>query len=265
MTYRLTILTLLTLSGICCCRNDSQDKQNHITIKHGINSMLYSHDSTRLPAIKKSIPELENNLFPKPKNPHEVLSTDANFYGEHLLKGYTKKLRYYFDKYEDSSNGVRIYMDTILIKYFEGVKELGYLNRDKIKDSVFVLPELNIIEEGESYYFSDTTIPRLHTESFCCHPDNIFLVGDIDEDGISEIGLFVSACTSRYKALYVYSLKNNKWKEVGHVYFDIFYEKPKKEMRIRKTGKGKFEMLEISDCVSDKKYARKPHWVNFSF
>jgi len=58
--------------------------------------MLYSHDSTRLPAIKKSIPELENNLFPRPKNPHEVLSTDANFYGEHLLKGYTKRLKYFF-------------------------------------------------------------------------------------------------------------------------------------------------------------------------
>ena len=227
--------------------------------------MIYKHDSIRQRAKKQSMPELENNLFPKLKNPHQILSTDAKFYGEHLLKGYTKKLRYYFDKYEDSSNGVRIYMDTTLIKDFEGVKELGYLNRDKIKDSVYVLPELNIIEDGQSYYFSDTTIPRLHTESFCCHPYNMFLVGDIDEDGISEVGLFVSACTSRYKALYVYSLKNNKWKEVGNVCFDILYEKPNKEKRVRKIGKGKFEMLEISDCVSDKKNAGKPHWRKFSF
>jgi hypothetical protein len=88
-------------------------------------------------------------------------------------------------------------------------------------------------------------LPRLLTDSYCCHPTNLFLIGDIDDDGISEICIFYSSCVSRYKSLIAYSLKNNNWREIGSCTFDSFISNPKKEKRIRKIGKGKFEMLEI--------------------
>ena len=201
------------------------------------------------------------------ENKHKILSTDYHFFGDTLLHGYAGKLKYYFEKYtKGDSCKLGTYDDTTLEEYFEGIKLLGYLKNNNTKDSVFVLPALTVCEDGgESYYFSDTSIPRLHTESVCCHPENIFLVGDIDEDGISEIGQYTSSCVSRYKGLIVWTLKNRQWKKVGECSYDMFYEKPPMKRRVRKTGKGKFEMLEISDCVSDKRFFGKPHWLKFSF
>jgi hypothetical protein len=102
------------------------------------------------------------------------------------------------------------------------VQRLGRIRPGKPPVAVFVWPQLSWCDlEGDAYYFTDTSLPRLETESGCCHPQSLFLVGDIDEDGIQEIGQYFSSCASRYKSLYVYSLKNNTWKEVGHSTFDL--------------------------------------------
>lgn len=142
---------------------------------------------------------------------------------------------------------------------FRGVKNIGDINSNRINDTVFILPPFNYCDDGYSYSFFDTSLPRLYTDSYCCNPDNLFSIGDIDEDGVSEICIFYSSCVSRFKALIAYSLKNNKWKEIGACTFDIGFMKPAKEQRVRKTGKGKFEMLEIVDNEKNKK------WKQFSF
>jgi hypothetical protein len=127
-----------------------------------------------------------------------------------------KMIQTYLNQYNVDSCGIQKYDDSTLAKEFEGIKELGDINNDNINDSVFVLPPLTFCEDGQSYYFSDLNLPRLLTDSYCCHPESIFNVGDIDEDGVAEIGQYYSSCTGRYKSLIVYSLKAKKWKEVGH-------------------------------------------------
>lgn len=200
-----------------------------------------------------------------PQIRRRVQANDFKYFGDSLLHGYSEKLKFYFKKYSNENCVLQEYDDSSLRADFDQPITLGYLNQNKIKDSVFVLPELNVCEEGDSYYFSDTTIPRLQTESVCCHPDNIFLVGDIDEDGISEIGQYYSSCVSHYKSLWVWTLKKGKWVNIGQCVFDLSFEKPDMKKRIRKIGKAKFEMLEITDLGKSEKYGKKGRWIKFSF
>ena len=146
-----------------------------------------------------------------------------------------------------------------MLSGFEGIKNIGDINGDKISDTVFVVPPFNFCDEGYSYSFFDTTLPRLFTDSYCCNPDNLFSIGDIDEDGVSEICIFYSSCVSRFKSLIAYTLKNKQWKQIGMCTFDINFMKPDKEKRVRKISKDKFEMLEIIDNEQNKE------WKQFSF
>lgn len=187
------------------------------------------------------------------------LNVNIRFISDSLLHKKTQFLTDLINKYQQDSCVIITYENSVLKEGYEGIKVVGDINNDKIPDTVFVLPPFNFCEEGESYYFSDTSLPRLFTESYCCHPENLFSIGDIDEDGIAEICIFHSSCVSRFKSLRAYSLKNNTWKAIGHVTFDINFMKPGKENRVKKTGKGKFEMLEIVDAPENKK------WKQFSF
>jgi hypothetical protein len=155
---------------------------------------------------------------------------------------------------------------------FEGLCYIGDINHNNIKDSVFVLHPLSFCQfpgeqsnDGQAYYFLDTTLPRLQTESYCCHPSSLFVAGDIDEDGVQEIGQYYSSCVSHYKSLYVYTLKQHRWKEAGHVVYDLFYADSTKPYSsyVRKTSKNQFEMLEVTD-LTDKEYIGKEHWIKFS-
>lgn len=187
------------------------------------------------------------------------LNANLHFISDSLLPGKALILERYIQTYQPDSCGIIAYTDRELRSGFEGVKDLGDINGDKIPDTVFVIPPFNFCDEGYSYSFFDTTLPRMLTDSYCCHPDNLFSVGDIDEDGIAELCLFHSVCTSRFKSLRVYSLKGGQWKQVGDCTFDIAYAKPVKEERVRKIARGKFEMLEITDKENNKQ------WKPFSF
>jgi hypothetical protein len=187
------------------------------------------------------------------------LNVNIRFISDSLLNKKVQLVADLINKYQQDSCVILTYKNSVLKESYEGIKVLGDINNDKIPDTVFVLPPFNFCEEGESYYFSDTNLPRLFTESYCCHPENLFSIGDIDEDGIAEICIFHSSCVSRFKSLRAYTLKNNTWKEIGHVTFDINFMKPDKEKRVKKTGKGKFEMLEIVDDPGTKE------WKKFSF
>ena len=183
-------------------------------------------------------------------------------------------LQYYIEKYAaDSCEPVMHYTKEEFS--FEGFEPLGDLNGDGNVDSVFVLPLLAWCSypgeeeeiDGDSYYFTDTTLPRLHTNSSCCHPYNIFPVGDIDEDGIKEIGEYYSSCASRYKLLQLHTLKGNRWQYIGHVLYDLFYvvTSLKYSQFVRKVSKGKVEMLEITDMTENPKDVGKKVWKRFTF
>jgi hypothetical protein len=205
--------------------------------------------------------------------PEDMVSTDDyNFFADSVLHGHRAVLKYYLKKYLPDSCQHFHSLKKDLVNNFEGVVYIGDINHNHIKDSVFVLEPISYCKlegeddaEGDAYYFTDTTLPRLQTGSECCHPNNLFNVGDIDEDGITEIGQFYSSCVSHYKSLYVFSLKNNRWKEIGHSTFDLYYmdiEKPFSYW-VRKTGKNKFEMLQITD-LADHPYKRKRQWLKFA-
>jgi hypothetical protein len=227
---------------------------------------------------KKTSPPVRDSTALKVEHNDSLLPNDmvssANciFFADSLLHGHKDVLKYYFSKYLPDSCTHFHSSKSELIKNFEGVVFIGDINYNRIPDSVFVLEPITYCRfkeekdfEGDAYYFTDTTLPRLQTGSECCHPENIFLVEDIDEDGISEIGQFFSSCASHYKSLYVYSLKNKQWKEIGHSCFDLYYMDVKKPFSywVKKTGKNKFEMLQITDLTTESKIGKKD-WVKFS-
>ena len=177
----------------------------------------------------------------------DKLNENIQYFGDSLLKNRVSLVKTSVLSYQFDSCGIVVYDDTTLRQGFEGIKFLKDLNGNGRNETVFILPPFNYCDDGDSYYFFDTTLPRLHTDSYCCHPENLFSIGDIDEDGVSEICIFYSSCVSRFKSLIAYRLKNNEWEQIGRCTFDINSMKPSKETRVRKTGKGKFEMLEIID------------------
>ena len=204
--------------------------------------------------------------------PNNLVSTnDYIFFADSVLHGYRDVLKFYFKKYIPDSCGHLHLEQKDIIDNFEGLEFIGDINHNKTQDSIFVLGQLGFCKfegeddfDGDAYYFTDTTLPRLQTTSGCCHPKNIFYVGDIDEDGIAEIGLFSSSCASHYKSLYVYSLKNGKWKKVGHSVFDLFYMDVNKPYSnwVRKTGRNKFQMLQITDLTRKDKVGKRD-WLKF--
>lgn len=157
---------------------------------------------------------------------------------------------------------------------FEGFVRIGDINHDGRLDSVCVLPPLAWCSfpgedkeiDGDSYYFSDTSIPRLHTPSRCCHPSSIFSVGDINEDGFDEIGEYQSSCASRYKLLKLHAMRNGQWANVGYVVYDLLYADTSKSFSqyFRKISKGKVEMLEVTDLRTNNEQIVKPIWRRFS-
>ena len=143
-----------------------------------------------------------------------VLANDAEFISQKLLK---EKYPFDLTQYDTIKRGY-CRPDKLdkqqLIESFEGFNNVGDLDKDGKDDYVFVLHPINRCEEGQSYYFSNPKIPRIETDSYCCHPKSLFSIGDIDEDGSNELGEFYSSCASRYKAITIWSLKSGKWKEI---------------------------------------------------
>jgi hypothetical protein len=136
------------------------------------------------------------------------------------------------------------------IQSFEGFQNIGDIDNDKKDDFVFVLNPLNHCEEGQSYYFSNPKTPRITTNSYCCHPQSIFSIGDIDEDGRNEIAQYFSSCASKYKSINIFTLKKNKWNKLGKFTFTLNekYEQFKDFDKLcKKISKNKFQFLEISD------------------
>jgi len=118
-------------------------------------------------------------------------------------------------KYATPNCRIIQYDDSSFFSEFEEKSALGDINFDDCIEFVYVLPPLSDCEDGKSYYFSDPNFARISTDSYCCHPSWLISVGDIDEDGICELGQLYSSCAGRYKALLVLSFKNGIWNEIG--------------------------------------------------
>lgn len=193
-----------------------------------------------------------------------LLHDNINFINDSLWKRDPALLEHFIWKYHPDTCCTIKFETTDLKRNYEGPGHPGDINGDHRPDTFYILRDFHLCSEGQSYLFTDTTLPRLKTNSFCCHPRNLFSIGDIDEDGIDELGLFFSSCVSRYKSIYAYSLKKGNWKEVGHIAFDAFYMDAEQSYKsfVRKTGKGKFEMLETADLR--KENIGKPVWQKFT-
>jgi hypothetical protein len=180
-----------------------------------------------------------------------LLHENFHFLADSLLKCDVGILETYRRKYMPYRCGITAHELSELRDEFEGINKLKDINGNGKSDFVFVMPEFSFCDyDGESYYFFDTLLPRLKTESGCCHPKNFFVIDDIDEDGTMEIGIYFSACSSRYKSLKIYTLQNGDWKEIGSSTFDTFTRDPEDvrfDTLARKVAKGAFNLCSFYD------------------
>ena len=206
---------------------------------------------------RKDNPTTLFKQIPKPTTTKDsVLSNDYSYYGDSILPEYKNLVAYLIKKYDVDTCAPMIYQKKNLKEIFEGLKNTGDINNDKKSDSVFVLNPLNWCEydDGQAYYFTDTTLPRLKSGSYCSHPANFFRIQDIDEDGLCEVGFFYSSCVSRYKSIKVFRLKYNLWEEITVATFDILTQDPENvqlESLVKKISKNKFI---VKSFIDDREY-----------
>lgn len=191
-------------------------------------------------------------------------TTDYAFIGDSVFTGLKKTIAFYVKKYTDPACKKLVYAKRDIREAIEKPFLLGNIRKNK-KTSVFLLLSFCDYENGKSYYFTDTSLPRLSADVYCTHPENIFLVGDIDEDGVSEIGEYYSSCASHYKSLRVWTLKNKQWHRVGISTFDLYHmdtEKPHSSY-VKKIRKGEFAMYEKTDIPIDKTKNMVGYWIKY--
>ncbi len=246
---------LITFFSLFACKKEvgkTEAKPSEKTVVPKSNSFEKLSYEEQIKKMKESLPK------------NSVLSNDIQFINDSILEG---KFKLDISNYE-LENAKKKCLPTIVKKedfyeydleadkkFKKEFKNLGDLNGDGKSDSVFILPGLGWCEEGQSYYFTDNKIPRIQTDSNCCHTESIFSIGDIDEDGGNEIAEYYSSCASNFKVIEIWTLKKNKWKSVGR--FTFFYNNGKYEAfkdfdkLYKKIVKGKFKFLEISDMQAN--------------
>lgn len=242
---------LIIFFSLLACKNEVEKTERKTADKKVVSK---PNSSNKLSYAE----EIEKLKISKPKK--SILSNDIQFINDSILKG---KFKLDISKYE-LENSKKECFPTIMAKegFYEysveadrtstkEFKNLGDLNGDGKNESVFILPSLGWCEEGQSYYFTDNKIPRILTNSNCCHTESLFSIGDIDEDGGNEIAEYYSSCASNFKYIDIWTLKENKWKLVDK--FAFFYNNGKYEAfkdfhkLYKKISKNKFKFLEISD------------------
>jgi hypothetical protein len=190
--------------------------------------------------------EKENTLEVETNNFQE----NIRYFTDTLVKDKNGIVENYLQTYKAESCGFWKHNKKELKENFEGIRIVKGIKTNKIKDTIFVIPQFYDCDIGESYCFFDKSLPRLLTDSECCQPDNLFIVEDIDEDGICEIGIYYSSCASTYKSLKIFSLKQKTWKEIGSSTFDVLTQDPTKvkfESLVKKQTKNKFKICNFEE------------------
>src|SRR6266496_1025035 len=100
---------------------------------------------------------------------NKVTATDYKFLSDSVFHGQKEILKYYTKKYNPDSCHPLQHDKADLIRHFEGLFKLGNI-REKRTSSIFVLDPFNYCKfeneesfDGQAYYFTDTTLPRLQT------------------------------------------------------------------------------------------------------
>ena len=195
--------------------------------------------------IKDTLTKPIEKKSTKKKEEDSIWSNDSKFINDSILKG---KFKLNISKYVKNSLPYKISKKDIKEFYNEEIVNLGDLNNDKKDDFGFRLYNMESFYGPQSYYFSDNKIPIIETESECCHSTNLFSIGDIDEDGGNEIGQFTSSCAGSSKWIIIWTLKKNKWREVGVFGFNVLgeYSFPEDTHKLhKKIAKGKFKFLDV--------------------
>ena len=206
---------------------------------------------TKKPELKLSENRPQNLTTQETNTSASSLDKNIIFLGDSLLNGKKAMITHYIAKYAiNDSCEIITYTNNQLKSDFEGIRKIKSIRNKNTPDSVFVMPAFNSCDEGESYCFFDESLPRLLTDSYCCQPDNLFVVQDIDEDGINEVGIYYSGCSGRYKSLKIYTLKNSEWKEIGTSDFDVLTQDPTKvqfDKLVKKIAKNQFSICNFSE------------------
>lgn len=163
-------------------------------------------------------------------------------------------IEFYTNKYGDRAYVRAMFAEDYSVEEKQVIKGID----KKGSDTVFVLPAISF-PNGDSYYFYDTSLPRIVTESVCCHPENLATIEDLDEDGYNEVVLFYSSCSSRYKSLRVLSLQDGEWVRIGEAVFDIL-TKDREGVTLSDLVK-KIKKDEFGICNF---YNGKTYWENFN-
>jgi hypothetical protein len=209
------------------------------------NKILSSKTVSLMAISKETIKELRNDDSIK-----VAFKKNIDFFARVLLKRHGAVIRNYIRKYQPNTCAVIAYKNSALKEDFEEPKAIKSLYGNKRNDTVIVIPPFNHCDDGDSYCFYDRKLPRLQTDSYCCHPKSLFVLPDIDEDGVKEIGIYYSSCSSRFKALIIYSLKHGEWKEIASSTFDTFMKDPDKVQfatLVKKISRGKFKICDFAD------------------
>jgi hypothetical protein len=202
-------------------------------------------------------------------SPDSVYSTDYSFIGDSILPGLKDAVRFHITKNSGNDCKNFVFEKKYLKQTLEPAVVLGNI-RKGVNTSVFNLLPIAVCDSSlftgyKDYYFTDTVLPKFPATEGCTHPHDIFRVGDIDEDGVSEIGHYYSSCVSHYKSLHVWTLRKNTWVEVGVSTFDqrfMSYDRPFSSY-VRKRGKGVFEMYEKTDLPKDPTKPRIGYWISY--
>lgn len=249
------LIFLIIFFGLLACKKEAEK-----TKQKSFQKKKVAKSNPKKLSYKETVEYLKVS---KPKN--SFLSNDIQFINDSILKG---KFKLDISQYEIENEKKECFPNILKKEEFyeysmdavrysaKQFKNVGDLNGDGKNDSVFILPGLGYCEEGQSYYFTDNKIPRIETDSDCCHTESIFSIGDIDEDGGNEIAEYYSSCASNFKCIDVWTLKENKWKLVDK--FTFFFDNGKYEAfkdfhkLYKKIAKGKFKFLEISDMRANR-------------
>jgi hypothetical protein len=253
-------IILITLFSLFACKNKVEKTEIKTTERKAVSKVY--------PSKKLSYKE-EIERFKASNSKDSVLSNDIQFINDSILKG---KFNLDISQYE-VENAKKGCLPTIVNKddfyeySLEATKEstkrfknLGDLNGDKKNDYVFILPSLGWCEEGQSYYFTNNKIPRIESNSNCCHIESVFSIGDIDEDGGNEIAEYNSSCASSFKIINIWTLKKGKWEQIEQIGYKTNDEyKPVEDFHklYKKISKGKFKFLEIHDIDENGKLVKE--------
>ena len=145
----------------------------------------------------------------------EIISIQKHF--QPSKKNYPQKDSTFFLL---ATNKIKVKIDSALAFETDTIRfEIGDFNGDGKIDTAFLLPPKTkkYSEFGEcigncdcKIYFSDRTIPVINIKS--CIGGQPVNEGDLNEDGADEIGILPNWWTSCWRAYYVYTLRNNRWR-----------------------------------------------------